>query len=71
MFLSPTSNPPALLSVNGIPILIDWCFFSLGFPPFKFRRMASGGTGGEFEVEEGVEKAAVTQHPFGILGCGF
>ena len=33
--------------------------------------MASGGTGGEFEVEKGVEKTAVAQHPFGILGCCF
>ncbi|MFA7370203.1 MAG: hypothetical protein WC334_11210, partial [Kiritimatiellales bacterium] len=41
--------------------------FALLFPPFELGGVASGGAGGEFEVEEGVEKAAVMHHSLGIF----
>ena len=42
--------------------------FALLFPPFELGGVASGGPGGEFKVEEGVEETAVTHDPLGVFG---
>ncbi len=45
--------------------------FPLLLPPFELCGMASGGASSEFEVEEGIEKAAVMHDPLSIFWCGF
>jgi len=46
-------------------------FFSLLFPPLELGGVAPGGAGGEFEVEEGIEKTAVAHDAQGVLRCHF
>jgi len=41
--------------------------FTLLFPPVEFGGMTPGGAGGEFKVEEGIEKTAVAHDALGVF----